>query len=54
MIKTLIISALLCCSLCIFDIEQFGAVPDQDHLSAQLVNTKAIISAVRAANSSLT
>jgi hypothetical protein len=54
MSKILLIFVLITTSLCIFDIEHFGAIANQDHLSAQLANTQAIIAAVKAANASTT
>ena len=54
MIKILITAFLLSTVLCIFDIEHFGAIPNQDHLSAQRANTRAILEAIKAANSTTT
>ena len=48
----LLILALATCTVCIYDILSFGAVPNADHLQAQSANTKAIIAAIKKANSS--
>ena len=54
MIRIFITTVLLSKVLCIFDIEHFGAIANQDHLSAQRANTRAIIEAIKAANSTTT
>ena len=43
-----------CLAEAIFDIKQFGAIPSQDHLSAQWANQKAIMLAIEQANSTQT
>ena len=54
MIRIFITTVLLSKVLCIFDIEHFGAIANQDQLSAQRANTRAIIEAIKAANSTTT
>jgi hypothetical protein len=48
----IVLLTLVTASLGIHDILSFGAIPNTDHLTAQQANTRAILSAIQAANSS--
>jgi len=50
--KLIIITSLLVLCFSIYDILQFGAVPNSDTVSDQFRNQRAILNAIAAANSS--
>ena len=50
--RVLMLLALLVVGTCIFDITQFGAVPNSDVLNDHFKNQRAILAAISAANAS--
>jgi hypothetical protein len=50
--KLIIITLLLTLSFSIYDILQFGAIPNSDTVTDQFKNQRAILNAIAAANSS--
>lgn len=51
-LKIIIITLIFSLTYCVYDITQFGAIPNSDTVTDQFINQRAILAAISAANSS--